>query len=630
MASASPSDTDKKWFLQFKCNERVLNSNKLFFSNKIVALMDVWALIAEMNVTECSISGLVEILEWAKLHTLNIILEAEWSEFANVYQTLLEKRIERSKFQLAKSHAGFLISCEKLLIVVKNPWQYPVLLSILKNIEECNGEEKMKFFQMETAYLTSVRLMKLCDSSCVEMAINLATAFLETFYISRATTEMTQTTSSQVWFIFDVLISLLFKSGNIQRVLQMLRRLSLEEGFDLVKRLGTKNIKKMKIWSVSSKVAIYASQIYISQMSFDFSEDTGSVFNGLVKVYYTLCSENNNVSEFVTSIRRISDITNRDGLRRLCQAVQHIRDSSLKQFIIEIFIKIITTDINESETCKNYNDTVKVELVTAELAQTFCELSLLLDDCIEVARECVLTAFSMKPTEGRLKMLEMFAIRSGIFEEPAPIWKCSLHPPVLQTDDLMWICSECGDWMAELQLKTPPENNISLHQIFRTEVLGFSQTLCDDLSVCISYSRYKILSWYQPWTELHRLCVMYLRDPVATKNFITELKFVNIDYSIFKNIKKEPVDELAGIEKGYEMFLDYYNGNSTAVENQKTSNGAVESVASRSTLKEFIIKLHPLQVTTDLVLKPAISLKHHKNSQQILKKKISKNNSNIF
>ncbi|CAH2015565.1 unnamed protein product [Acanthoscelides obtectus] len=49
---------------------------------------------------------------------------------------------------------------------------------------------------------------------------------------------------------------------------------------------------------------------------------------------------------------------------------------------------------------------------------------------------------------------------------------------------------------------------------------------------------------------------MYLHDPQNAKNLVTELKFVDIDYSMFKNIKTEPLDELAGIERGYEQYLD--------------------------------------------------------------------------
>lgn len=59
------------------------------------------------------------------------------------------------------------------------------------------------------------------------------------------------------------------------------------------------------------------------------------------------------------------------------------------------------------------------------------------------------------------------------------------------------------------------------------------------------------------WDDLHRLCVMYFHDPERTKNLVTELKFVDIDYSVFMSIKREPVDEeVTGIERGYEHFLD--------------------------------------------------------------------------
>lgn len=620
---ASVNSFDKQSFLPFRCDELILNNKRVTFVNKITALIHIWEIMSELHIFECSIDELVQILEWAKLHTLNIVLEAEWSQFCLDYQPYLETNIQRSQFQFSKVNTGFFLPCERLLNVIRNPWQHPVLLKILKKREMCTEEEIVCFFRIETAYLTSVRLMKLCNSRCEDMAINLAAAFIDSFYLSCEMNEILQATHAQVWFIFDMSISLLYKYGNRQKIFEMLSGLSLEQGLSLINRFINKK-RTMRIWSVSRKIAIYASQIYISQMAFEFKEEAEHVFKELIKIYYTMCENNCGLTEFEISVRRISNITNRVGLYKLCEALHDIEDLSRKHFLIEMYIKVITTDINECEMFKHNNDTNQVALVTAELAEIFCKLSKLLDEHIIVARECALTAFSLKPTEDRLKSIEDFAVKSGIHVDPLPPWKCPLHPPVLKSDELMWICSNCGDWMTSPQLERPTENNIKLHQILRSEVLGIPQTLCDDLSVCISYSRYQILSWCQPWLELHRLCFMYLKDPVATKNFITELKYVDIDYSMFANIKKEPIDELAGIEKGFEKYLDLYKEIST-VTNEEASKDLEESSSSSSTstLKEFIIKLNPLHITADLFLSPTVVLERNNDIQQRVEKKKS-------
>lgn len=231
--------------------------------------------------------------------------------------------------------------------------------------------------------------------------------------------------------------------------------------------------------------------------------------------------------------------------------------TTLKPFVIEMYIRALTTDMNELERQKDADEKDKVAAITSRLAEAFCNLADFLDEHVKVARECVLTAFSLEPTKERLKNIEELARRSGFqVLDTGQEWKCKLHPPVLPSDDIAWICPECGDWMCKPQLNIPLKINMALNEALQNSVLGISEALCDDLVVCLSNPRYQILSWFLPWDDLHRLCIMYLQDPQTTKNFVTELKFVDIDYSIFKGIKREPLDELAGIERGYEQYLD--------------------------------------------------------------------------
>lgn len=223
-----------------------------------------------------------------------------------------------------------------------------------------------------------------------------------------------------------------------------------------------------------------------------------------------------------------------------------------------MYIRALTTDMNELERQKDADEKEKVTAITSRLAAAFCSLADFLDEHVKVARECVLTAFSLEPTKERLKNIEELAKRSGFqVLDTGQEWKCKLHPPVLPSDDIAWICPECGDWMCKPQLNIPLKINMALNEALQNSVLGISEALCDDLVVCLSNPRYQILSWFLPWDDLHRLCIMYLQDPQTTKNFVTELKFVDIDYSIFKGIKREPLDELAGIERGYEQYLDH-------------------------------------------------------------------------
>lgn len=78
-----------------------------------------------------------------------------------------------------------------------------------------------------------------------------------------------------------------------------------------------------------------------------------------------------------------------------------------------MYIRALTTDMNELERLKHVNEEDKMKTTTSRLARTFSNLAELLDDHVKVARECVLTAFSLEPTKERLKQIEELAKRSG-------------------------------------------------------------------------------------------------------------------------------------------------------------------------------------------------------------------------
>nr|CAH7745644.1 unnamed protein product [Callosobruchus chinensis] len=304
----------------------------------------------------------------------------------------------------------------------------------------------------------------------------------------------------------------------------LLKELSFNDGLQLVNRFSKKRVKISKIWKNCNRIAIFATQMYISQLLLRYSNDLQSTLEEYIELYISLCDPDN-LEDFSDSIRRI-----------------------------KMYIRALTSDMNELERHKDANDTEKVQIITQRLANAFVSLAHVLDEHVNVARECVLTAFSLAPTSDKLKKIEELARRSGYqVVLSRDEWKCKLHPPVLPSDDVTWICTQCGDLMCKPSLELP-KINIALHEALQNSVLGISEALCDDLVVCLSNPRYQVLSWFLPWNDLHRICLMYLEDPQKTKSIVTELKFIDIDYSIFQNIKKEPEEE--GIERGYEQYIE--------------------------------------------------------------------------
>lgn len=222
-----------------------------------------------------------------------------------------------------------------------------------------------------------------------------------------------------------------------------------------------------------------------------------------------------------------------------------------------MYIRALTTDMNNLESQKSEGgEKDKLDQTTKRLANGFQNLADILKDNVQVSRECALTAFSLDPTLERLRIIEEYARLSGIAVlDTGQIWECKLHPPVTSTDEICWICNACGKWMCKPNLDLHLSTNFALNEALNFETLGISSQLCDDLAVVLNGPRYQLLCWLLRWKDLHRLCEMYLNDMERTKNLVTELKFVEIDYSMFVSVKREPIDEHSGIEKGYEHFL---------------------------------------------------------------------------
>lgn len=68
-----------QFFLQK--HEYILNNKNELFENKIESLINVWKSVGELNLSKFDIRHVIQIMDWAKLHALNIVLTAEWNAF---------------------------------------------------------------------------------------------------------------------------------------------------------------------------------------------------------------------------------------------------------------------------------------------------------------------------------------------------------------------------------------------------------------------------------------------------------------------------------------------------------------------------------------------------------------------
>lgn len=118
---------------------------------------------------------------------------------------------------------------------------------------------------------------------------------------------------------------------------------------------------------------------------------------------------------------------------------------------------------------------LKQEVLLAErrLADEFLLLGELVRECVAARRECLLTAFSLRPTPEGLEALQALAPPPGAKEN----------------------CSGLLDLTGV--------------------VVGCTSEVCDDLLIILSSARWPLLKWDTEWLQLKAICTQYMKDPDA-------------------------------------------------------------------------------------------------------------------
>ncbi|KAK9758472.1 hypothetical protein QE152_g475 [Popillia japonica] len=536
----------------FEKSESVLSNDSETFQAKIESLIDLWIQLGQCGISP-KIQYVINLMDWAKLHTLNIVLSGEWKKHKESYGNKLFYEVANCEKELYKLNNTFSLHCQKLLKVIQDPWGNSTLNRLLNTPDAVIDREEFEFFLGESGYLISMRLKKLCESHCEDLALNLVTAYMRCCKYAETQKVSMNLTDDQKRFMLDVYIALLFKYKKTSVILSILKALSLKDGLELVKRFAKKRVTISKIWRYANRITQLASVLFCSTAVIQPIEESSEVLTDIVDVWLTLCEKDDNLEPLIGSVRKVIQVTvSAPHMYIFCEALNRKFGPRTKMFNIELYVQALNTDLNLLERQKNENDKEKVQETSSRLANGLLQLSEVLHDHINVCRECVLTSFSLQPTRDCLRKIEELARKCGHEVLDTGQWKCKLHPPISDDDEIGLQCVDCGDFMAQLQLRQALNTNTAFSEALTADRLGLSPELCDDLVVVVCSPRYQLLSWLQRWEDLHRLCIMYLEDPERTKNVVTELKFLDIDYSMFMNIKREPESE----EDPYENVIE--------------------------------------------------------------------------
>lgn len=218
---------------------------------------------------------------------------------------------------------------------------------------------------------------------------------------------------------------------------------------------------------------------------------------------------------------------------------------------LKVFFSELNKELNE---LASHNDDYNVEATSImekekDISKRYIFLAGVVKADPDLERECVLTAFSMNPTEDSFDLV------------------CHLN---------------------EFRGRQMSEHK---QQKFAAWHRRLSQSTISDLTNFIMGPRFKRLSWALPWPQLQLECAELVRTEKkrrivehSTASANEKLKFVHLNYDDFKDMA--PL-ELPGIQKGYEMYVpDSDHGD------KQMSKGDTDDTDSAPESKEWIRKEH--------------------------------------
>ncbi|XP_033610891.1 serine-rich adhesin for platelets isoform X3 [Cryptotermes secundus] len=391
--------------------EATLNDPKKRYPDKVNALLSAWEHVTAFIATSAHEAS-ETLIDWVHRHTLYLVLQGEWPKLSPATKTHLSVTLQRCASLLSNHNAA--PRCRTLIGLVNDPWGHPILHRILNGASDVDDSEVLELCQTEKGILLSMRLEMLCESKCEDLALKLAEA-IHRCLRSRDSCFLEESSDEQFFYTIDMYIALLYKFKRIHDIIKELKHFNLKDGLLLVRRYALKDGKRARVWKYSAKVAELAAQYFLTVAMVKPVSETGTLLQDLMTEWALLHSDLPSVSQTLPNMIRklIQPAESAVHIYLFCQVLVNQFGDALKSLCIELYIKGLTTDMNELEQQKMKNDKEKVREAEVRLSDGFLKLADLVKDNVGVCRECVLTAFSLNPTRVCYERIKEMAVASG-------------------------------------------------------------------------------------------------------------------------------------------------------------------------------------------------------------------------
>lgn len=256
---------------------------------------------------------------------------------------------------------------------------------------------------------------------------------------------------------------------------------------------------------------------------------------------------------------------------------------------LRVFCSELTKEINVLEN-KKYDETIDATHILnfeKKTSQRYLFLAKILQNYRQLEQECILTAFSMNPTQECFELVCKMAESN----EKVTDGENSSQPDASHSESIDALHTITS---VDLLLNSKDYDVLRAPNRLLDSLTMLSEGVRSDLVCLLTMPRIKNLNWCVPWPQLKIECQALL--DVEKKRQIVEnttaianekLKFINLNYEDFKDFKPH---EYPGIEKGYEVYV----ADSDSEESLINYNGAVgnesEDTDSAPESKNFIVK----------------------------------------
>ncbi|XP_060856099.1 uncharacterized protein LOC132933844 [Metopolophium dirhodum] len=567
--------------------ESVNKDTKKEFNNRALNLLTAWEKSNTLIFAESFASELHIFMHQATRESAILFLDFRWENISTKVNKAISKALRQIMKGLRKLdpiQSEATNYCQCLLSLMKNPWGHRNFLKLLCG--NPSHREVSKFIQFENGCIFAQRLRMLCEGKCEDKALKLSSLAMN-LQNSKLKSKY-QFEEQDYEFIRDIYYACLERTNNKKELISQLMKYSPENDGKILMENYCKKIQKLTNMQKEIRPRICKNMVLVCEMAacimvvnslknsniFDNIADFIKKWSLIVITLMETDLQPDNISyDYIKNIIRtfINVAPSANHLYLICDVLYSEFGSKLPRTLyIEIYIKALSTNINEKEKCKQLSDGDGSFESLKKLVQGYLKLANLLEDILSICRECVLTAYSLMPSSDLMMRVESLAVKSGkltpIDLTNVPENSCGKSKKGSTSNLKPGRKRKSKACKSDKNPKSILDASEKCYSKIHSDLSELNDPLTpvmqEDLISIIKYPRYGTFNWNLGWPRMKILCQQYLEnlDVVLKRNTLkrSDLTYLDIDIDEYNKWTEINMRQLTN-DKGYfsSDFSDY-------------------------------------------------------------------------